>query len=84
MVTSGVGCRESLPCVSNSVDRGCRGMVEVWCLGWLVDATHQKAHEAGKLCLIIARERLPQTVLLCSLLWVSCVGAWLLVFVRMV
>ena len=84
MVASGVGCRESLPCVSSSVGRGCCGMVEVWCLGGLVDANHQKAHEADKCCLSVALERLPQTVLLCSLLWVSCVGAWLLVFVWMV
>ena len=59
-------------------------MVKVWRLGYLVDAGHQKTHEARELCLVVARECLPQPVLLCSWLWLSCVEVWLLVFVWMV
>ena len=82
VVASGVGCREGLPDVGGSVGRSCCGTVKVWCLGWLVDTTHQKAHEAGKWCFDVALERLPQTVLSWSLLEVFCIGAWLPVFVR--
>ena len=35
--------REGLPSMSDSAGQGCCGVVEVWWLGWLMDATHQKA-----------------------------------------
>ena len=48
VVACGVDVRESLPHMSESAGRSCCGIVKVWWLGWLMDATQQKARKTGE------------------------------------